>query len=127
MMAQRPELNRIFEKYSSLKNKEWLSPAGLLHFIEVEQGIDYFTLDNCSDIISKYEPTNEGKSLGLMSIDGMSFFGGASFSSTPQQVAIDDHTLSSPLPPSQSQGLEHFCLAQNVISSKESTRQCVKT
>ena len=73
MMAQRPEINKLFAKYSSNKNK-WLSPAGLLHFVGIEQGWEHATLDYCRNIISKYEPTREGKTLCMMSIDGMFFW-----------------------------------------------------
>lgn len=72
MMAERKELNQLFEKYSSRENKAWLSPSGLLHFLEIEQGMEGASVDYCTDVIIKYEPTEEGKTLGLMSIDGMS-------------------------------------------------------
>lgn len=72
MMAERKELNQLFEKYSSQENKAWLSPSGLLHFLEIEQGMERASVDYCTDVIIKYEPTEEGKTLGLMSIDGMS-------------------------------------------------------
>lgn len=65
-------MNQLFEKYSSRENKAWLSPSGLLHFLEIEQGMEGASVDYCTDVIIKYEPTEEGKTLGLMSIDGMS-------------------------------------------------------
>lgn len=58
-LASRPELKRLFSLYSS--KMEWLTVKDLQKFLQVEQGADNPSIEFCTQLIQKYEPTDEGK------------------------------------------------------------------
>ncbi len=58
-LSARPELQMLFNKYSS--KMEWLTVKDLQKFLQIEQGADNPSLEFCTQLIQKYEPTDEGK------------------------------------------------------------------
>ncbi|XP_064396880.1 1-phosphatidylinositol 4,5-bisphosphate phosphodiesterase delta-1-like isoform X2 [Halichondria panicea] len=71
-LSARPELRMLFNKYSS--KMEWLTVKDLQKFLQLEQGADNPSLEFCTQLVQKYEPTDEGKAQGFMSMDGFSQF-----------------------------------------------------
>ena len=63
-LASRPELKRLFNLYSS--KMEWLTVKDLQRFLQVEQGADNPSVEFCTQLIQKYEPTDEGKAQVLI-------------------------------------------------------------
>ena len=49
----------LFNKYSS--KMEWLTVKDLQKFLQLEQGADNPSLEFCTQLVQKYEPTDEGK------------------------------------------------------------------
>ncbi len=60
-LSARPELKMLFSKYSS--KMEWLTVHDLQKFLQLEQGADNPSLEFCTQLVQKYEPTDEGRSL----------------------------------------------------------------
>lgn len=58
-LSARPELRALFNKYSS--KMEWLTAKDLQKFLQIEQGADNPSLEFCTQLVQKYEPTDEGK------------------------------------------------------------------
>ncbi len=58
-LAARPELRLLFNKYSS--KMEWLTVKDLQKFLQLEQGAATPSVEFCTQLIQKYEPTDEGK------------------------------------------------------------------
>ena len=50
---ERPEIQEIFTKYSSKDGR--LEAAGLMQFLQKEQGEQEMSLERCQDIIEKFE------------------------------------------------------------------------
>uniref|UniRef100_A0A8B9VSC9 Phosphoinositide phospholipase C n=1 Tax=Anas zonorhyncha TaxID=75864 RepID=A0A8B9VSC9_9AVES len=67
-LCTRPEIFFLLVQFSS--NKEYLGLKDLLMFLEVEQGMEGVTEEKCLEIVSKYEPSKEGREKGYLAIDG---------------------------------------------------------
>uniref|UniRef100_A0A803VKC1 Phosphoinositide phospholipase C n=1 Tax=Ficedula albicollis TaxID=59894 RepID=A0A803VKC1_FICAL len=67
-LCTRPEIFFLLVQFSS--NKEYLGVKDLLMFLEVEQGMEGVTEEKCLEIVSKYEPSKEGREKGYLAIDG---------------------------------------------------------
>ncbi|NWI12850.1 PLCL2 protein, partial [Crypturellus soui] len=67
-LCTRPEIFFLLVQFSS--NKEYLALKDLLTFLEVEQGMEGVTEEKCWEIVSKYEPSKEGREKGYLAIDG---------------------------------------------------------
>ncbi|NWJ05159.1 PLCL2 protein, partial [Crypturellus undulatus] len=67
-LCTRPEIFFLLVQFSS--NKEYLALKDLLMFLEVEQGMEGVTEEKCWEIVSKYEPSKEGREKGYLAIDG---------------------------------------------------------
>ncbi|XP_046860493.1 inactive phospholipase C-like protein 2 isoform X2 [Xenia sp. Carnegie-2017] len=67
-LTTRPEVYFLMARYAS--NKDYLTPADLLIFLESEQGLSRVGKDHCIEIINHCEPTVEGRKKKYMGIDG---------------------------------------------------------
>ncbi|KAM4835890.1 inactive phospholipase C-like protein 1 isoform 3-T3 [Thomomys bottae] len=67
-LCTRPEVYFLLVQIS--KNKEYLDANDLMLFLEAEQGVAHITEDVCSDIIRRYELSEEGRQKGFLAIDG---------------------------------------------------------
>uniref|UniRef100_A0A158R526 Phosphoinositide phospholipase C n=1 Tax=Syphacia muris TaxID=451379 RepID=A0A158R526_9BILA len=66
-LATRPEIYFLMVRYA---NKDYLSCNDLQIFLETEQGMVGVTRDLCESIIEQYEPSEEAKKSGYMTVDG---------------------------------------------------------
>lgn len=66
-LSHRPEIEVLFTKYAS--SHDYMTPADLRMFSMGEQSACP-TLEECQKLVEVYEPTDEGKSSGRMSLDG---------------------------------------------------------
>ncbi|XP_048373387.1 inactive phospholipase C-like protein 2 isoform X2 [Sphaerodactylus townsendi] len=67
-LCTRPEVFFLLVQFSS--NKEYMGLKDLTIFLEAEQGMEGVTEEMCMEIISKYEPSKEGREKGYLAIDG---------------------------------------------------------
>uniref|UniRef100_A0A6I8P3C4 Phosphoinositide phospholipase C n=2 Tax=Ornithorhynchus anatinus TaxID=9258 RepID=A0A6I8P3C4_ORNAN len=67
-LCTRPEVYFLLVQIS--KNKEFVDAGDLLLFLEAEQGVAGASEDLCRDIVRRYEPSEEGRRLGFLAIDG---------------------------------------------------------
>ncbi|CAH8851349.1 unnamed protein product [Trichobilharzia szidati] len=67
-VATRQEIYYILVRYSS--GAEHLSAEDLKNFFESEQGRTGLTLEQCTAIINRFEPSQENRQYNLMGIDG---------------------------------------------------------
>ncbi|CEF67572.1 C2 domain and Phospholipase C, phosphatidylinositol-specific, X domain and Phosphoinositide phospholipase C family and Phospholipase C, phosphatidylinositol-specific, Y domain and EF-hand domain pair and Pleckstrin homology-like domain and Phospholipase C, phosphoinositol-specific, EF-hand-like domain and PLC-like phosphodiesterase, TIM beta/alpha-barrel domain-containing protein [Strongyloides ratti] len=70
-LATRPEIYFLMVRYA---NKDYLTVEDLQLFLETEQGVSEATNDMCEKIITKYEPSDEGRLNLLMTVDGFNNF-----------------------------------------------------
>uniref|UniRef100_A0A0N4ZEL7 Phosphoinositide phospholipase C n=1 Tax=Parastrongyloides trichosuri TaxID=131310 RepID=A0A0N4ZEL7_PARTI len=70
-LATRPEIYFLMVRYA---NKDYLTVEDLQLFLETEQGVTEATNELCEKIISKYEPSDEGRNNLLMTVDGFNNF-----------------------------------------------------
>ena len=66
-LSHRPEIEVLFTKYAS--SHDYMTPADLRMFSMGEQSACP-TLEDCQKLVEVYEPTDEGKASGRMSLDG---------------------------------------------------------
>ncbi|XP_041118250.1 inactive phospholipase C-like protein 1 [Polyodon spathula] len=67
-LCTRPEVYFLLVQIS--KDKECLDAQDLRLFLEVEQGLPQVTPESCLDIINRFEPSEEGRSRGVLGVDG---------------------------------------------------------
>ncbi|XP_077454499.1 inactive phospholipase C-like protein 2 [Stigmatopora argus] len=67
-LCTRPEIYFLFVQFSS--NKEFLDTKDLMIFLEAEQGTAQVSEDTGAEVIQKYEPSEEGRLRGRLSLDG---------------------------------------------------------
>uniref|UniRef100_A0A8D0HAW4 Phosphoinositide phospholipase C n=1 Tax=Sphenodon punctatus TaxID=8508 RepID=A0A8D0HAW4_SPHPU len=71
-LCTRPEIFFLLVQFSS--NKEYMGLKDLALFLEVEQGMEGVTEEMCAKIISKYEPSKEGRERAYLAIDGFTHY-----------------------------------------------------
>lgn len=67
-LTTRPEVYFLLARYTS--NSDYLTTDDLLLFLEAEQGFSRVGKEHCLDIIKRCEPTEEGRKLKCLGIDG---------------------------------------------------------
>lgn len=67
-LTTRPEVYFLMARYTS--NGDYLTTDDLLLFLEAEQGLSRVGKEHCLDIIRRCEPTDEGRRLKCLGIDG---------------------------------------------------------
>ncbi|MGH0139099.1 UNVERIFIED_CONTAM: hypothetical protein FKN15_036588 [Acipenser sinensis] len=67
-LCTRPEVYFLLVQIS--KDKECLDAQDLQLFLEAEQGLTQVTPESCLDIINRFEPSEEGRSRGVLGVDG---------------------------------------------------------
>lgn len=67
-LTTRPEVYFLLARYAS--NSDFLTTDDLLLFLEAEQGLSRVGKEHCLDIIKRCEPTEEGRRLKCLGIDG---------------------------------------------------------
>ncbi|MED6280846.1 Inactive phospholipase C-like protein 2 [Characodon lateralis] len=68
----RPEIYFLLVQFSS--NKEYLDAKDLMRFIEAEQGVAQVSEETCLKLIQTHEPSEEGRQLGHLSLDGFTSY-----------------------------------------------------
>ncbi|XP_061838475.1 inactive phospholipase C-like protein 2 isoform X1 [Nerophis lumbriciformis] len=68
----RPEIYFLLVQFSS--NKEFLDTKDLTRFLEAEQGVAQVTEEDSLRLIRSHEPSEEGRLLGYLSMDGFSSY-----------------------------------------------------
>ncbi|XP_077600255.1 inactive phospholipase C-like protein 2 [Stigmatopora nigra] len=68
----RPEIYFLLVQFSS--NKEFLDTKDLTRFLEAEQGVAQVTEEDSLSLIQSHEPSEEGRHLGYLSMDGFSSY-----------------------------------------------------
>ncbi|XP_064634492.1 inactive phospholipase C-like protein 2 isoform X2 [Lineus longissimus] len=71
-ITTRPEIYFLLVRYSS--NADYMSVDDLLLFLEAEQGMAKVTKDKCLEIINTFEPSKEGRTKGVIGIDGFTAY-----------------------------------------------------
>ncbi|XP_055957983.1 inactive phospholipase C-like protein 2 isoform X2 [Patella vulgata] len=71
-ISTRPEIYFLLVRYAS--NADHLCTDDLLLFLEAEQGMQRVTKERCMEIISRFEPTKEGREKGHLGIDGFTAY-----------------------------------------------------
>ena len=66
-LSHRPEIEVLFTKYAS--SHDFMTAADLRMFLMGEQSVCP-TVEECKKLVELYEPTDEGKASGRMSLDG---------------------------------------------------------
>nr|XP_061808436.1 inactive phospholipase C-like protein 2 [Nerophis lumbriciformis] len=68
----RPEIYFLLVQFSS--NKEFLDTKDLTKFLEAEQGVAKVTEEDSRRLIQSHEPSEEGRQLGYLSMDGFNSY-----------------------------------------------------
>ncbi|XP_063685577.1 1-phosphatidylinositol 4,5-bisphosphate phosphodiesterase eta-2-like isoform X3 [Bolinopsis microptera] len=71
-IVNRPEVHVVLARYAT--NNDYLCAEDLQLFLQAEQGVWNITVQECDDLIQKYEPTSDGKANNYMTVDGFSCF-----------------------------------------------------
>uniref|UniRef100_A0A1X7VUT6 Phosphoinositide phospholipase C n=1 Tax=Amphimedon queenslandica TaxID=400682 RepID=A0A1X7VUT6_AMPQE len=69
-LANRPELKNLFTLYASSDEGSYMTIQDLTSFLVNAQNMSEVTDDYCQSIIERFEPSEEGKSKLLLSLDG---------------------------------------------------------
>ncbi|KAJ0005424.1 hypothetical protein NQD34_015318 [Periophthalmus magnuspinnatus] len=67
-LCTRPDVYFLLVQLS--KDRECLDPQDLRLFLETEQGLSLATTEGCWELLRRYEPSAQGREMGLMGIDG---------------------------------------------------------
>uniref|UniRef100_W5LTY5 Phosphoinositide phospholipase C n=1 Tax=Astyanax mexicanus TaxID=7994 RepID=W5LTY5_ASTMX len=67
-LCTRPEIYFLLVQFSS--NKEFLDTKDLMIFLEAEQGMAQVSEDTSLEVIKQYEPSEDGRLKGCLSLDG---------------------------------------------------------
>lgn len=73
-LSHRPEIEVLFTKYAS--SHDFMTAADLRMFLMGEQSA-CLQVEECQKLVKLYEPTDEGKASGRMSLDGEQYIAGA--------------------------------------------------
>ncbi|XP_068708108.1 inactive phospholipase C-like protein 1 [Montipora foliosa] len=71
-LTTRPEVYFLLARYTS--NSDYLTTDDLLLFLEAEQGLSRVGKEYCLEIIDRCEPTEEGRDLKCLGIDGFTLY-----------------------------------------------------
>ncbi|XP_067055342.1 inactive phospholipase C-like protein 1 [Acropora muricata] len=71
-LTTRPEVYFLLARYTS--NSDYLTTDDLLLFLEAEQGLSRVGKEHCLEIIDRCEPTEEGRKLKCLGIDGFTLY-----------------------------------------------------
>ncbi|KAL5267743.1 hypothetical protein ACHWQZ_G004701 [Mnemiopsis leidyi] len=71
-VVNRPEVHVVLARYAT--NNDYLSAEDLQLFLQAEQGVWDISVQECDELIQKYEPTSDGKANNYMTVDGFSCF-----------------------------------------------------
>lgn len=70
-LATRPEIYFLMVRYSG---KDYLTVEDLQFFLEGEQEFERVSVDDCMEVIRRYEPSEEARKNGQMLLDGFTLF-----------------------------------------------------
>ncbi|XP_034042460.1 inactive phospholipase C-like protein 1 [Thalassophryne amazonica] len=84
-LCTRPDVYFLMVQLS--KDRECLDPQDLRLFLETEQGLSLSTAEGCLELLRRYEPSTQGRELGLLGLDGFARY----LQSTECQLLDPEH------------------------------------
>uniref|UniRef100_A0A3P9H0N5 Phosphoinositide phospholipase C n=1 Tax=Oryzias latipes TaxID=8090 RepID=A0A3P9H0N5_ORYLA len=85
-LCTRPDVYFLLVQLS--QDRECLDPQDLRLFLETEQGLSLATTEGCWDLLKRYEPSAQGRELGLLGVDGF-----ARYLQSPECQLLDPEQL----------------------------------